>query len=73
MNRIVIFLLGLTMSILGLSYIIIYLNLLVMDYSFSEYLKYIFTKIECVIFFIGYGLMIISIYFKRRKKNELHI
>lgn len=73
MNRIVLFLLGLAMSIFGLSYIIIYLNLLVMDYSFIDYLNYICGKVECIIFLVGYLLMIIAVYFKRRKKSELHI
>lgn len=73
MNRVVLFLIGLIMSVIGLSYIIIYLNLLVMDYNFTDYLKYICTKLECIIFFIGYVLMLLSLYCKRRKKNELHI
>lgn len=73
MNRVVLFFIGLVMSVIGLSYIIIYLNLLVMDYNFIDYLNYIFTKLECIIFFIGYLLMLLSLYCKRRKKNELHI
>ncbi len=73
MNRIIIFIIGLIMSTIGLSYIIIYLNVLAMGYSFVDYLNYIFTKVECIIFFIGYLLMFLSIYLKRRKKDELHV
>jgi len=51
--------LGVILSIIGLTYIIIYLNLLVMGYTFFDYLKYIFTKLECLSFFIGYILLII--------------
>ena len=53
------FSIGIVMSVIGLSYIIIYLNLLVMGFSFFDYLKYIFVKKECLLFFIGYILLII--------------
>ena len=56
MNRIILFILGLIMSSMGLSYIIMYLNLLVIGYSFIDYLIYIFTKLECIIFFVGFLL-----------------
>lgn len=49
------------MSVIGLSYILIYLNLLVMGFSFFDYLKYIFTKKECLLFFLGYILIIVLI------------
>ncbi len=73
MNRIIMFIIGLIMASIGLSYIIIYLNLLVIGYSFIDYLIYIFTKLECIIFFIGYMLILLSIIVKRRKKNDIHV
>ena len=57
---------GIILSTIGLTYIIIDLNLLIMGYTFFDYLKYIFTKFECLIFFIGYLFIIVSIY--ERKK-----
>ncbi len=73
MNRIILFILGLIMSSMGLSYIIMYLNLLVIGYSFIDYLIYIFTKLECIIFFVGYILLLLSIVIKRRKENDIHV
>ena len=73
MNRIIMFIIGLIMASIGLSYIIIYLNLLVIGYSFIDYLIYIFTKLECIIFFIGYMLILLSIIVKRRKENDIHV
>ena len=55
--RYLLFVLGIILSTIGLSYIIIYLNLLFMGFSFINYLKYIFTKFECLSFFIGYILL----------------
>ena len=73
MNRIILFILGLIMSSMGLSYIIMYLNLLVIGYSFIDYLIYIFTKLECIIFFVGYILLLLSIVIKSRKENDIHV
>ena len=44
---------------IGLFYIIINLNLLVIDYNFSQYLIYIFTHVECLLFFLGILLLLI--------------
>ena len=43
-----------------------------MGYSFSEYLKYIFTRFECLILFLGIILICLS-FRKDKKKNELHL
>lgn len=69
MKRIILFIIGIFLSSNGLSYMIIYLNLLVMNYSITDYLRYIFTKIECLSFFVGYILILLSIYVKRRNSN----
>lgn len=69
MNRFLIFIVGLTIAVVGLSYIIIYLNLLVMGYTFWDYLDYIFGKFECLSFFIGYILILLLLFVKRRKKT----
>ncbi len=60
------FVLGFFLSSIGLTYILIYLNLLVMGYTFIDYLGYIFTKFETLMFFIGYILIIFSIYERKR-------
>lgn len=69
MKRIILFIIGVFLSASGLSYMVIYLNLLVMNYSVTDYLRYIFTKMECLSFFVGYILILLSIYVKRRNSN----
>jgi len=67
MKRIILFTIGVFLSANGLTYLIIYLNLLSMNYTIKEYLEYIFTKIECLSFVLGYILILITIFKKRRK------
>ena len=57
---------GIILSTIGLTYIIIDLNLLIMGYTFFDYLKYIFTKIECILFFAGHFIIIILIYGRKK-------
>lgn len=64
------FLFGFGLMVLGFSYIIIYLNLFTMGYSFFDYIKYIFTHLECLYCLIG--LIIDSIViFTWRDKYDL--
>lgn len=72
LNKIVCFLLGIFLTSYSLMFIVIYLNLLKMGLSFYEYLKYIFTRYECLMFFVGIILMCISMR-KGKKKYELHL
>ncbi len=72
LNKIVCFLLGIFLTSYSLMFIIIYLNLLKMGLSFFEYLKYIFTRYECLMFFVGIILICISMR-KDKKKYELHL
>lgn len=55
------------MCVFGLSYIIIYLNLLSMGFTLKEYFRYVFGKMECLIFLFGYIIMTLC-FFMRRKK-----
>ena len=71
--RIVFFLIGFGLSVIGFVYIISYLNLLSIGYNFSEYVKFISRQIECLYSVIGFVIMSLSIFIPRRKKNELYI
>lgn len=71
MFRSFMFLFGFGLTIISLSYIIIYLNLLTIGYNFLEYVNFIIRKIECLNIFVGILLMIISIFIGG--KNELYI
>lgn len=70
--RILIFLFGFGLTVIGLSYIIIYLNLLSIGYNFFEYVKFIIRRVECLNFFVGIILMMFSIFFKGGN-NELYL
>lgn len=66
--RIIIFLLGFALTLIGFIYIFIYLNLLTIGYNFSTYVKFISGRIECWYFFIGLVLILSSIFMLRRKE-----
>jgi hypothetical protein len=68
MVRVFFFLLGYILSIIGLVYIISYLNLIDIGYTFSNYVHFIISKHECNITFIGIILMIIT-FFKGEDKK----
>ena len=59
--------LGIFFSALGLTFIILYLNLLTIGYSFLEYVYFIIRKLECLIILVG----ILFIYITLRKRNTL--
>lgn len=65
------FLFGFGLSVIGLSFIIIYLNLLTLGYNFYEYVNFIIRRIECLNIITGIVLIIISI--KTGGKNEFYI
>jgi len=69
--RIIIFLLGIILTITGMISLILYLNLLTFGYSFLEYVNFIIRKFECISLFIGLIIIWISISYRRR--NEIHL
>lgn len=70
--RFFIFLLGFGLTVIGFSYMIIYLNLLSLGYNFYEYVKFISRRLECLNAIVGIILMLI-ILFTKGGKNELYI
>lgn len=60
MIRIFMFLLGFILSVTGLFFILLYLNLLVIGYSFFEFVKFIISNVYCNIYFIGLFLIYLS-------------
>lgn len=63
--RVMIFLIGIVLCSIGVTFTIIYLNLLNMGYSFWNYVNFIIRRIECLLFFVG----IIMIYMSRYKRK----
>jgi len=70
--RIFFFLLGFGLSVIGATYIIGYLNLLTMGYSFYEYLIFICKRGECIIAAIGLILITCAI-FKGGDKRDIYL
>ena len=73
MTRIFFFLIGFALMVLGLSFIILYLNLLTIGYKFSFYANFITRRIECYYTVIGFIMVLLSLTIKGDKNNELYL
>lgn len=73
MMRIFFFLVGFALMVLGLSFNILYLNLLTIGYSFSFYVHFITRRIECYYTLIGFMLIVLTLIKKGEKKHELYL
>ena len=60
MRLIFLYIWGIILAVWGLFFIILNLNLLAIGYSFFQYFIYTFTHLECLCFYIGILLIIIS-------------
>ena len=70
--KFLIFLFGFGLTVIGLSYIVIYLNLLSIGYNFLEYVNFIIRRIECLNLLLGIILIFISVFLKGGE-NELYL
>ena len=73
MIRIFFFLVGFALLVIGLTFSILYLNLLTIGYNFSFYVNFITRRIECYYALIGFIIILLTTIIKGDKKNELHI
>lgn len=73
MVRIFFFLMGFGLMSIGLSFIILYLNLMTIGYNFLNYVNFISRRIECYYSIIGLIIMVLSISIKGDKKNEFYL
>ena len=73
LERVFLFLLGFGLTVIGMIYIISYLNLLTIGYNFLEYVNFIIRRIECLYTVIGFIMIYISIYSLKGEEYELHI
>ena len=60
--RIFFFLLGFGLTVIGFIYMISYLNLLTMGYTFLEYLLFISNRFVCIVAIIGFLMITCSIF-----------
>ena len=63
MKKVIFYILGLIMSIIGLFFCFLNLNLFTIGYSLGKYGKFIISNIECNILFMG--LLIIILVYER--------
>ena len=73
MVRVFFFLIGFGFTVIGCSFIILYLNLTTMGYNFINYVNFISRRIECYFSIIGLIMMIFSIWIKGDKKDEFYL
>lgn len=73
MYKVFFFFLGFTLILIGFTYIITYLNLLTMGYTFLEYLIFISTKIECLITILGILIITIIVFIKGDITYDLYL
>lgn len=65
----ILFVSGIVLISISISFLIIYINLLNMGYTFSEYVNFIIRRLEIIAFIPGVCLVIISML--KRKENML--
>ena len=73
MLRIFFFLFGFGLMVIGFTYIILYLNLFSVGYNFSEYVNFIFSRLECNYTLIGLIVLILSLFIKGDDSYELYL
>lgn len=73
MVRVFFFLLGFGFTVIGFSFIVLYLNLTTMGYNFVNYVNFISRRIECYYSIIGLIIMMLSIWIKGDKKDEFYL
>ena len=72
-QKMFLFLFGFGLTVIGLVYIISYLNLLTLGYNFLYYVNFIIRRIECLYAPIGIILMFISINLDKGEENDIYI
>ena len=72
MIRIFFFLVGFSLLVIGLTFSILYLNLLTIGYNFSFYVNFITRRIECLYALIGFFIMLLTLTIKGEKKHGLY-
>lgn len=73
MIRIFFFLFGFGLMTAGFTYLILYLNYMVIGYNFWEYVKFISRRFECYLPCLGLAIMLLSIFIKGERKHGLHL
>lgn len=70
--KVFLFCIGFILSVIGLVFNVCYLNMFLLGYNFFDYVKFIFSRVECLFLIIGIFIMFFSLFLKG-DKNELHL
>ncbi len=70
--RVLFFLIGFGLMVIGFMYLIIYLNLLSIGYNFQDYVNFIIRRFECYYSLIGFFLIFLTISIGG-KKHDVHL
>ena len=70
--RIFFFLVGFAMTVLGSTFMILYLNLITIGYSFKEYVNFIIRRAEIYYLFVGLIIIFLTLTLGGNK-NGLHL
>lgn len=73
MFRILLYILGIILTSIGLFFIIIYLNLLTIGYSFSDYVNFIIRRPEFYYLIVGFIILTLTIILSGGEKYELYL
>ncbi|MFC7784709.1 MULTISPECIES: hypothetical protein [unclassified Rossellomorea] len=68
--RMFVLFIGFGLAVSGGVSLIIYLNLLTTGMTFTDYILFVSTRVECYLFLLGILIITISIYIPRRKNNH---
>ena len=67
MKKIGFLILGIILTILGIFFNVLYVNIFVLGYSFFDYVHFISGRIE--FYFLWLGILCLFIYFKRKERK----
>jgi len=65
--RIIFFLIGILLLVIGLTSIVLYFNLLTIGYSFFDYVNFIIRRIECISLLIGLIIIYLTIFIGEKR------
>ena len=69
--RILLFLIGFGLTVIGLTYMTLFLNYLTIGYTFKEYVNFIIRQFECYYVIICFIIIFLSINMSGGEKNDI--
>lgn len=73
LSRMFFFLVGFGLMVIGLVNIIIYMNFMIVGYTFNEYVNFIIRSSEFYCTIVGFIIVTLSIFVKGDGKSEVRI